>query len=267
MIMLCICHNIHGQCNVDEIEYIDVYASSHCTSTSLQNTLVILSPVRSYQYTGEYEWKMRENDSFPWVSIFSNWEYVEISRQLINDSVTYFDTTCEYLLVFTDDSTGCRDSAVETLVLDQSPIIMYSIEDNGGKKLYKAWNNAHPPSEGDEISWLGYSGSLISLNDSLISSFSPCAVQIIDCVGCKERVQISTCADKDIVCYPNPTDNMLYIQTIRQCNVLFCDITGRIIKKGTTDELHSMSIDTTPYANGMYIVMVCDEIATVLIQH
>lgn len=258
---------LEGQCAVDEIEYIDVYASHHCTSTSQRSTTIACSPVRKHEYEGTFHWKVRKNFSSVWENIGNSWSSVVSTGQIICTNADSTDNLSEFLVVFTENSTGCVDSCIERLVLDQSPIVTYTQGSVDGKKYFVATNNAYSASVSDQIVWFDHTFSECGTGDTLFSPISPCYVAIYDCNGCVTMEHILTCSDKDVSVYPNPANELLFIQTRRSCNVVLCDISGRSIREGYVDDSHSMTINTSMFSSGIYILRVCDEVSILIIRH
>ncbi len=254
-----------GQCIVDEIEYVEMYSDNHCTSSSLSNTKVIIIPRMKQERVGTIEWKIKYKDSFAWEDVPDTWIHSTVG-ELVNYSVDSTDNYALFLATFIENGTGCRDSAIKRLVLDYSPSIRYSSHIIDGKVIHFAENMVFPSLESNQITWFDRFGLSIAMGDTLISSIVPCEVQIVDCVGCIERISINNCRQEPFF-IPSMTDGYIYLSSNRSCSMELFDISGRLIERVDTIQSTMYILDTKKYSNGLYVLRVCDESSIMLISH
>lgn len=267
VLALCLFDFARGQCVVDEVEYVSIYSDNHCTSSSLSNTKVILSLHLSQKHVGVFEWKIRKNKALLWEEIPSSWINSLITNELINFSVDSMDNYADFLVIFIENTTGCRDSATIRLVLDYSPSIVYISEIDNGQTMHFVENKVVHSNLSNEVTWFDHFGIPISTNDTLISRSVPCEVQIVDCVGCIERISINECKKKNISIFPNPADEYIYLYNNQRCLIELYDISGRLVEKSEVDGSELFTLYTKEYSNGLYLLRVCDESSIVLILH
>lgn len=77
--------------------------------------------------------------------------------------------------------------------------------------------------------------------------------------GKTEAVDTAEATDvPNISIYPNPTDNILYVQAPESSSLMLVDMNGRILAQLTTERLET-AIDISSYAQGMYTLQIITE--------
>ncbi len=254
-------------CVVDELKYIEILSSHHCVSTKLSSTQVTIIPIRKNQHTGVVVWKARSSPVGLWRDVGNGWSQSSHDGSLTNMCVTDKDNI-EYLAIFIETHTGCRDSSYRRLALDESPVIScekYTLE---GKNYFIAKNLRNPKSVGDEMLWFEHNGNIVSTKDTIESTTPLAFLKIINCIGCADTLGLRFLyKEKDFLPYPNPANESISVNTNRECRVELFDIQGRKVFANNSGKDTQVSIPTRDYPSGMYVLRVCNTASVVVIEH
>ena len=253
-------------CVVDQVSYIGVSSSHHCTSNKVYSTRVSLIPAIVGTSHGVYEWKCRIDSNCSWISLGSQWNIDNSNGNAEHLSFSHNENTREYLLVFIQDSTGCKDSSVVKVVLDDPPLIEVYTDTINGICVSIVQNSANPSGEGDEILWIDCNGVVVSTNDTLEEE-NACIVKVNNCIGCVDTMGVRhLCANKDIFPYPNPAYEFILFSTQGKCDISLFDITGRCVFRKQANQ-GEVKIDISSYSGGVYVLRVCERSSFMIIEH
>jgi hypothetical protein len=268
IIVTVLCTEMQSQCVVDEIEHIDILSTSHCTSTMLSKTKVVLNTVRKNMHVGKFEWYVFDSTSNQWQNLQMDWVVSANGDSIVNSAIDSTTNHLDYLCIFVENITGCRDSSSRRIILDNSPHISVFEQSLEGKNLCVVKNLRNQSGLGDEFTWFNRLGMILSTNDTILAEEYPCTVRVIDCTGCVDEKNIMKyCRQGAILIFPNPADSYITISIVGQCEVNLFDLIGKMILEMTVYESDFFHINTSLCAEGTYILRVCDEPYVVSVRH
>ncbi|MBP6856132.1 MAG: T9SS type A sorting domain-containing protein [Candidatus Pacebacteria bacterium] len=258
----------YSQCKVEHIEHIQIYSSHHCTSNSFHHTKVAFTPIVGQTRIGQYEWRVLDTVSGLWHNLSPKWKWDSHTGVATSFSVDSTDNMREYMCIFIEDSTFCRDSSIKRLVLDNSPIIACEKVYSVGKLHYFVSNLRNTSGIGDEIIWKDRFDRPISSQNMVSADQFPCLVRIIDCIGCVDELYFDEhCMKEDIFIYPNPASEYIYINgNGSECQVDLFDMSGRCIVH-TKGSMTTSIISIEHFSVGMYVLRVCEQSFLISVHH